>query len=120
MNTRFLTIPLMLAAIAAPNPATAMTAEAFLASLENTAPDSPDAAAFYAYLRGAMDTMVLYTKALEANGHAEMICVPTVMDFDLDDLRAMVFAALDARPNDADKPLPQIAIESFAEIYPCP
>lgn len=120
MNTRFPTILLMLAAFAAPTLAAPMTADAFLTNLENPPPDPRDVAGFHAYLRDAMDTMVLYTKALEADGHAGIICVPTGREFDLNDLRAMVSAALDAKPDDADKPLPLVVIESFAEFYPWP
>lgn len=120
MGTRFLSILLMLAALAEPAPAAAMSAEAFLASLESITPNSADEAAFHAYLRGTMDTMVLYTRALDSGDQARMICVPSGTDFDLDDLRAMVAAALDARPEDAGKPLPLVVIDSFAENYPCP
>lgn len=120
MSIRILMKLVTMAVIATTMPANAMTAEAFLLNLDSLPPDSPDMAAFHAYLRGAMDTMVLYTKALESDGHDGMICVPAGTEFDLDDLRAMVSQALEARPDQAGEPFSRIVITSFAESFPCP
>ena len=66
MSVRILMNLVTMAVIATTMPANAMTAEAFVVNLDSLPPDSADMAAFHANLRGAMDTMVLYTKALEA------------------------------------------------------
>ncbi len=119
MRIRLVALAVVSAAFTSPKPAAAMPSEAFLANSAGMAPGLADGVAFHAYLRGAMEMMVPYTKALEFADGGVMNCVPSGRHFDLDDLRAMVSQAIETCQDDAGKPLPQFAIASFAEIYPC-
>ena len=76
-------------------------------------------AAQMAKLAATMDTAMIYTKALTAQGLTPLFCVPSGTAMQLEDVLSIISEQAQSQKANAKTPVGELLIRGFAARYPC-